>query len=94
MEAIPDGKRQNHFTICTLRHIPIIVNSRWPDVISNHDLWEKSSTSWHEQKYKKIELDRTQLENLLAITQEQQLNGIHREPGKEDALEQHGDGQL
>jgi hypothetical protein len=33
------------------------------------------------------------LENLLAISQKQHWNGIHREPGKEDALEQDGDGQ-
>jgi hypothetical protein len=33
------------------------------------------------------------LQDLLTISKAQHWNGIHREPGKEDALQQHGNGQ-
>jgi hypothetical protein len=33
------------------------------------------------------------LENFLVISQKQHWNGIHKEPGKEDTLEQHSNGQ-
>jgi hypothetical protein len=31
----------------------IIINSRWPEVISNHNLWEKTSRSPYQQTLEK-----------------------------------------
>jgi hypothetical protein len=58
--------------------------------------------SWGENKQKPISTEiknengsgwDVHLENLLAISKNQNWNGIHRELGKGDALEQYGDGQ-
>jgi hypothetical protein len=55
-----------------------IINRRWPEVISNHDLWEKTkqkpiSTEIQKRKWKWIG-HRLHLENLLAMSQEQHWN--------------------
>jgi hypothetical protein len=58
-----------------------IINSRWPEVISIF-LWEKPSRRSYQQKLKKGNGSGSgediHVENLLAKSQEQHWNGIHR----------------